>query len=93
METLSTKVHAGTVEEIENYREEEGIESRSEAIRRLIRTGLDGNRSSGTDAAVFGTSTAGAVVALMAVGGSLPAYLGVVGAVLWVAGTAYPRLK
>lgn len=40
MKTLSTKVHPGTEEAIEEYRTEHGI-SRSAAIRRLITTGLE----------------------------------------------------
>lgn len=40
MKTLSTKVHGDTQEAIEQYAEEHDC-SRSEAIRRLVRAGLD----------------------------------------------------
>lgn len=92
MRTLSTKVHDGTVEEVEEFQKEEGIESRSEALRRLIRSGLEGRDRSAADPFLFATTTAGAVAALLALGGSLHPAAGVVGLLVWFGGLIYSRL-
>lgn len=76
MRTLSTKVHEGTIDDIEKYQEEHDIESRSEAIRRLIRAGLEEN--AGRDkAAIQGILTGTMVIAffsLASVGNIAPIY-------------------
>lgn len=93
MRTLSTKVHDGTVEEVEEYQEREGIDSRSEALRRLIRAGLEEESGGASpDPLVLGATVVGGVAALQALAGSVHPAIGVVGLLASIGGVLYSRI-
>ena len=85
METLSSKVPPDVKDEIEEFAEERGL-SRSQAIRRLVKTGLE-EHETGTDVSLrvviawLGSLMAAAMLAVPV--GQAGYYLGWLGVVLF----------
>ncbi|MFC7078292.1 hypothetical protein [Haloarcula halophila] len=91
METLSTKVPPSMKEEIEEYADEIE-ETRSTAMRELLRAGLDAEESRRSpNPILFGATTAGIVIAALSVAGNVDAVVGVVGAMLALGALAADR--
>jgi len=85
--TISTKLPEDLIDEIEEYQEDD--ESRSAAVRRLIRSGLDAERSDRSNPLISGVTTAGIVVAFLSVAGNVSLQVGAVAALLVIGAVAY----
>lgn len=86
--TISVKMSDELAEQIEEYQEED--ENRSQAVRRLVRAGLDAEQRADPQAIAAGLIMSGITVLVLSLGGSVGVLGGALGAAALVVGLIGP---